>query len=68
MFSIDQWVGFTEYFNIGQRLVIDFTCIAPLCLWKLENLVNLCIRAIKHKVNTHDEYLTRSDNCVFTWS
>ena len=33
-------------------------------LWKQANFVKLYIRVTKHKVNTYDEYLSQSDNCV----
>ena len=54
-------MGFYQYFTIGQRLVVNFCA-----LQKQAKLIKLYICATKHKVNTYDEYLTRSDNCVST--
>jgi hypothetical protein len=33
-------------------------------LWKQVNFVKLHIFHTKHKINTYNEYLTRSDKCV----
>ena len=36
--------------------------------WKQVNFVKLHIFDTKHKINTYNEYLTRSDKCVSIWN
>ena len=55
-------VCFTQYFNIGQHLVVNFIHIATLCQ---ANFVKLYLRATKHKINTNGEYLTSPITYIF---
>ena len=55
---IYRWVSLKTT-TIGKSLVVNFTHIAA--LWKQVNFVKLHIIDTKHKINTYNEYLTRSD-------
>ena len=62
-----RWVSFKPYTK-GNAWWSSLHILPHYALCKQVNFVKLYIFDTKHKINTYNEYLTRSDKCVSIWS